>query len=217
MDQIQLKQKIGEYFVKLPKEAQDVFSSLVWMETLKEIATKYNLNPEEIEILGTETTLVLLGIIHLGEYQENLERELIVEKETIEKIIMEIDDRILKTIKEQLSETFESNLASLEKENGILPVTGDGNSENSKNILSDSSFDKIPLPPYSKIRVDRPEPIKPLQLKVEIPVTKAPEAPKNIMEEKLNNVTANDNKVSDYSISKKTFTPSSGDPYREEI
>ena len=113
MDQIQLKQKIAEYFGKLPKEAQIVFSSMVWMETLKNIGIKYNLNETQLEILGTETTLVLLGIIHIEEYQKILETELGLEKEIIENIIIEIDENILKTIKGQLTETFELNAMSL--------------------------------------------------------------------------------------------------------
>ena len=113
MDQIQLKQKIAEYFAKLPKEAQIVFSSMIWMETLKNIAVKYNLNESQLELLGTETTLVLLGIIQVEEYQEIIETELGLEKEIIENVIIEIDENILKTIKGQLAETFELNAMSL--------------------------------------------------------------------------------------------------------
>jgi len=116
MDQEQLKQKIVEYYGKLPKEAQVVFSSMTWMETLKSISAKYGLNNNQIEILGTETTLVLLGIIHIEEYQKILEKELGLEKEITEKIIIEIDENILKTIKGQLVEVFESNAGILAEE-----------------------------------------------------------------------------------------------------
>ena len=113
MNKEELQQKIAEYYGKLPKEAQIVFSSMTWMETLKDIGVKYSLNNNQIETLGTETTLVLLGIIHIEEYQKILEKELGLEKEITEKIIIEIDENILKTIKSQLAETFESNAISL--------------------------------------------------------------------------------------------------------
>jgi hypothetical protein len=116
MDQEQLKQKIAEYFVKLPKEAQEVFSSMTWLETLKNISSKYNLNDGQMEVLGTETTLVLLGIVHTEEYQEILEKELNLPKETLEKIMGEIDENILKTVKSQLDEVFKSNTMSLAEE-----------------------------------------------------------------------------------------------------
>lgn len=126
MNKEQLQQKIAEYFGKLPKEAQVVFSSMVWMETLKSISTKYELNNNQIEILGTETTLVLLSIIPIEEYQKIIETELGLTKEITEKIIIEIDETILKTIKEDLSKTFEANAISLaEKEAPIVEKVPD--------------------------------------------------------------------------------------------
>jgi hypothetical protein len=147
MDQTQLKQKIAEYFAKLPKEAQTVFSSMVWMETLKGIITKYNLNPKEAETLGTETTLALLGIINLEEYQNNLEKELVVEEETKQKIIIEIDDNILKPIKEQLINAFESNIEALSNENENKPLFFDqrfiGMPQNVQDAIARSNWKEI--------------------------------------------------------------------------
>ncbi|MFA6392773.1 MAG: hypothetical protein WCW54_01660 [Candidatus Paceibacterota bacterium] len=117
MDQIQLQQKIAEYYQKLPKEAQSVFSSMLWMEKLKELGIKYGLKENRIEILATETTLVLLGIIHIEEYQNILRKDLELEKEVTEKILIEIDENILKTIKGELTETFQSNAISLNNKN----------------------------------------------------------------------------------------------------
>ena len=117
MDQTQLQAKIAEYYQKLPKEAQEIFSSMLWMEKLKEISTKYSLKENQIEILATETTLILLGIIHIEEYQNILRKDLGLEKEIVEKILIEIDENILKTIKVELAETFQSNAISLNTEN----------------------------------------------------------------------------------------------------
>ncbi|MFA6251250.1 MAG: hypothetical protein WC603_01325 [Candidatus Paceibacterota bacterium] len=117
MDQLQLQQKIAEYFEKLPKEVQGIFSSMTWMETLKNISTKYNLNEKQVEIIGTETTLVLLGIIHLEEYVNILHKELSLNEEVFNTMIDEIDNNIFKTIKNQLVDTYEANVSSLDKEN----------------------------------------------------------------------------------------------------
>lgn len=116
MNQDQLKQKITEYFGKLPKEAQEVFSSMVWLEKLTEINNKYHLNNEQIETLATETTLVLLGVISVGEFQLILEQELKLDSETLEKIKVDINENILKTIKVELNEAFISNALSLAEE-----------------------------------------------------------------------------------------------------
>jgi len=109
MDQTELQQKIAEYYTKLPKEAQEVFSGMQWLEKLKEIASKYNLNDVQIETLGTETTLVLLGIIHVNEYEEIIKNEIKIPEESIKNMLVEIDGFVLKTIRPQLEETFYKN------------------------------------------------------------------------------------------------------------
>ena len=125
MDQKQLQQKIAEYFTKLPKEAQDVFSSMEWMEILKNLSVKYNINPKELEVLATETTLVLLGIISINEYAEILEKELKMEESIKDNIFKEIDENILKGIKDQLMNTFESNIVSLVDKTENKPLVFD--------------------------------------------------------------------------------------------
>ena len=116
MDKTQLQQKITEYFQKLPKEAQDVFSSMGWMRTLEEIILKYNLSDKQTEALGTETMLLLLGIIHNEEYKKIIKGEMGLNEDISNNIIAEVEEKILKTIKGLLSETFESNAISLVEE-----------------------------------------------------------------------------------------------------
>ncbi|OGI95518.1 hypothetical protein A2917_03110 [Candidatus Nomurabacteria bacterium RIFCSPLOWO2_01_FULL_42_17] len=109
MDQKELQEKIALYYSKLPQKVQEMFSSMGWLETLKTISQKYNLNDEQIETLGTETTLVLLGIIHLVEYEENITNELKLSVDSTDKMLMEIEESIIKTIRPQLVEAFEAN------------------------------------------------------------------------------------------------------------
>lgn len=107
MDKQELQQKIAEYFEKLSPEAQKVFSEMKWLEILKEISLKFNLTDEQIETLGTETMLVLLGIIHLDEYKNILKEEMKLER--TEQIFSEINDKILKNINKELEDTFYKN------------------------------------------------------------------------------------------------------------
>ncbi len=113
MNQEELKQKIAEYYAKLPQEAQEVFSSMVWMEKLKEIESKYNLNNKQTEILATETTLVMLGITHLEEYVDILRKELGIDAMVLDKVLDEVDGGILGKIKGSLVGAFESNISSI--------------------------------------------------------------------------------------------------------
>lgn len=116
MDQTQLQQKIAEYYQKLPEETKVLFASMSWMEALKEIDTKYGLNDEQVKTLGTETTLLLLGIINLEDYEKTLRNEIKLENNKIEDVIREINEKILKDIVPQLYETFNKNTSELIKE-----------------------------------------------------------------------------------------------------
>ncbi len=112
MDKKELQEKIALYYSKLPPNAQAVFSSMKWLETLKTISQKYGLNEAQIQTLGTETTLVLLGIIHLVEYEEALTNELKLSRDTTEKILMEIEESIIRAVRPQLVRAFEENRES---------------------------------------------------------------------------------------------------------
>lgn len=133
MDQKELQEKIALYYSKLPPDAQAVFSSMKWLETLKTISQKYGLNEKQIETLGTETTLVLLGIIHLVEYEEVLTNEIKLSREFAEKMLLEIEESIIKTIRPQLIHAFEAKKNSeIGEESNIEPKL-------------DERFEKLPL------------------------------------------------------------------------
>ncbi|MFA6514714.1 MAG: hypothetical protein WCT42_00410 [Candidatus Paceibacterota bacterium] len=200
MDQTQLQQNIAKYYAKLPSDLQQSFSSMAWMEDLKNISTKYSLTNEQTETLATETTLVLLGIVHLEDYVLTLKNDLKLNDETFNKILDDLDANILKDTKDDLVKTFELNIELLEKEN----------SNKEKEIIK-TNEDEVPLPPYAEVIKNDELPIT----KVEIPkgIEVKPEisiAPKNIFEEKMKGATVSTQTVSDYSVTKK-------DPYREEF
>lgn len=114
MNPQELQQKIAEYYAKLPKDAQDIFSSMQWLETLKSLSAKHNLNAEQIEILGTETTLVLLGIIHVEEYEKIINKEIRIQRNSLDELLADINDEILKPIRSKLTETFIKNSTEFE-------------------------------------------------------------------------------------------------------
>ena len=116
MDKKELQEKIALYYSKLTPKAQASFASMVWLDTLKQIAEKYALNQKQVETLSTETTLVLLGVIHLNEYTKTLYNELELPKEITEKILLEIDNSILKSIRNELDDVFNKNTKELELE-----------------------------------------------------------------------------------------------------
>ncbi len=125
MNQEELQQKIAEYYSKLPKNAQEVFSSMKWLEILRSISDRHSLNEEQVQTLGTETTLILLGIIHRDEYEKLVTEELKLPKEKIESILEEINTLILNPIISDLLETFVKNNTPEEtKENSKIEQSG---------------------------------------------------------------------------------------------
>jgi len=119
MDKTQLQQKIREYYLKLPASAQASFSSLTWVETLNGVFSKYLiLSEDQKQEIITETMLVLLGIIHLEEYENKILNGLGVEKEVSYKILVDIDKAILVDLRNDLTEVFNKNVAEATEEDG---------------------------------------------------------------------------------------------------
>lgn len=109
MNKEELQQKIAEYYGKLSPEAQRVFSGQEWLDTLGKISEKYKLNNEQTQTLATETMLALLGLIDLNEYEKTLAEEISIPKYSLDEMMVEIDDLILKDIRPYLMDAFEKN------------------------------------------------------------------------------------------------------------
>ena len=78
-------------------------------------STKYELNHDQAQTLATETTLVLLGIIHTDEYETILKTELNLSQESFANMISDINQEIIQNIGNQLNETFQKNIKDLEE------------------------------------------------------------------------------------------------------
>ncbi|MDQ3075748.1 MAG: hypothetical protein M3Q34_01320 [bacterium] len=113
MTQEELQKKIAEFYVKLSPKTQSVFGSQTWLETLRKINTRHSLTEEQIQALGTETTLVLLGITNRDEYEKVLNEELKLPKEKFENILEEINTFVLNPIITELSENYNKNLNNI--------------------------------------------------------------------------------------------------------
>jgi len=121
MDQTQLQQQIALSYSKLAPDMQQMFSSMSWMETLKILSIKYNLNPRQIEILATETTLVLLGLIRVEEYEDTLTKELEMQDVNLKKLLEEIDSSIFNPVKVDIKEAYNKQIeSSVEEKYGDL-------------------------------------------------------------------------------------------------
>ncbi len=109
MDKKELQEKIAEYYRKLPPKSQEFFAGLAWLETLREISEKYSLDENQAGILGTEAMLALLGIVHVEDFEGILKEEIKLPGELTNKIVSELNEKILAPVRLELIDAFTKN------------------------------------------------------------------------------------------------------------
>lgn len=113
MEQTQLQEQIAKYYSNLPTDLQQVFSSMTWMDVLRNISAKYKLNEKQIQTLGAETTLVLLGIVHPDEYASSLKNEMAMDDINFKTMLGEINTSILGSFRQQLVIAYTKHVESV--------------------------------------------------------------------------------------------------------
>lgn len=222
------------HFSGLPQNVQEAISKSGWREKLYNLAKKYQLSIEQSGVLEETTVGVMKNTIHPDHYESELASKLTnISKENISSLVGEINESILKVIRNTMME---------------------------RKVVTDrevyiGSGEKLPIPPYNKTGntpVSTPQPEKTDTIKLESdqapikdmhfptkdteaskPITSKFELPKvseNMIEGKLKNATTSDHTISDYSASKinnnpiastpndqQNQPPKGVDPYRETI
>jgi len=100
----EIEKIIKEQMKKLPKEVRDIIANPTLSEKISAIGRENGLNEEQIGTLGTETYLALLGLVPLDEYEKILREKL--PKDSIEILILDINESILKNIWPQLIDVY---------------------------------------------------------------------------------------------------------------
>jgi hypothetical protein len=126
MDQEEIKNAIKERFNNLQPEIQEAIMSSNYEKNLYEIGTKYKLNIEQMGKLEFNTTLVLLGQTHPNDYLDTLAGDLNMPKETVNNIVGDVNEKIMKNIIDLIKQNF------------------------AKDDEEEEAFREIPLPPISK-------------------------------------------------------------------
>jgi hypothetical protein len=81
---------------------QEVILSSDYENTLIEIGKQYQLNVEQLGVLEQETTMTMMGLIPLKDFEAELTRELNIDKEKGAKIVAEIDEKVFLKIRDLL-------------------------------------------------------------------------------------------------------------------
>lgn len=96
-------------FGLLPKEIQDVITSIDYQNKLFEIAKKYKLNYEQLGLLEFHTTLTLLGVTNPQDYEKTLVNELNKKPEEVTPLAADVAEQVYKPIRSVLMSLYQSN------------------------------------------------------------------------------------------------------------
>jgi len=129
MDQEEIKKSIVERFNNLQPEIQKAIMDPDYEQHVYNIAKKYNLSTEQTEEFESDTTLVMLGQIHPNDYNETLVDDLNLPADKINEIVNDVNEKILKPIRDLLKNNFEED------------------------DRIESELINIPTPPYAKTEV----------------------------------------------------------------
>jgi len=96
------QEKLIDRYDKLPEDVQSAIFSSESAEIIQKIGQDYKLNIRQVGILADEAGLLMLGVNSPKEFVQNLNKRLEVDKDTVQKIVREINTRIFAKIRESL-------------------------------------------------------------------------------------------------------------------
>jgi hypothetical protein len=90
---------IKERFDALPKMVQDAILSSNYENSLLEIGKKYQLNVEQMGFLEQETTLTMMGLTAVTDFETELANELKIDKTKVAQIVADINEKVFFNIR----------------------------------------------------------------------------------------------------------------------
>ncbi len=101
------QQLIQERIAQLPPYIKAALSNINWAPEILAIGKKHGLHVDDMGTLQTETVLVLVGLVHPNDFAKNLKQELHIPQDKIDAIVNDVNERILKTIRQALIDFIE--------------------------------------------------------------------------------------------------------------
>lgn len=107
-------EKLEEQLLKLPQDLQQAVTSVHVADTIREIAQENKLLIDQSETFFGLTTYVMLGLLPVKNFKQNLMSELRIPDELASKLILQINERIFVKVRESLQKIQE------EQDNAII-------------------------------------------------------------------------------------------------
>ncbi len=131
------KQQIKERFNSLPESIQEIILSTHYQETLVEIGKQYNLNVEQLGMMEIETTMAMMGLTPVRDFEAELTREIKVDPAKGSQIVKDINEKIFLKIRDLLK--------LMNTPTGVEPSIDE--ETNSIKILNSAGIEILPTQP----------------------------------------------------------------------
>ena len=195
-------------FINISKNTQEAIAMSDWQNNIHDIAKKYKLSIDKIDPLEKLTVQIITGEIDVGKYKNDIIQQLGLSVDDSNNLITDVDNKILKIIKENLK-------ISLSRNEDKVPLPP--YSSKTTSVISETKENKIG--DINSVVFGQPQKESAIETSAAI----------NMIKDKLENTTTSTSTTSDYSLPKintkidQTTTPPVAynsnlhDPYHEEI
>lgn len=133
-------EEIQKKFDNLPEDLRWAIMAADVDEKITEIGKSQNLTVQQMGQLSLETHVVMFGLIHPDKFEESLQASLGLEPEKIKTIVMLVNEKILKNIREKIMSLYKN------KDHQNIPIEEDHSSHISSLEEAMGSKNTIPTP-----------------------------------------------------------------------
>lgn len=115
-----LKKTISDHMKTLPRDVQDAINASSWERKVLTIGRRHGLHVDQLEILQTELSLAVLGLADREEFVQETMREARIDRQSMEKIVKDINEEIFEKIRNYLKQTRQHNYEVERENNGFV-------------------------------------------------------------------------------------------------
>jgi hypothetical protein len=164
----EITKEIEAKLAQLPPDVRNAIEASDFEQKVGQIGQAHGLHIDQIELLGTEVYMVMLGMTNPDEFAQNVEKEVRVSKEQAAKIAEDVNTKILGSIRSLLKSMYrgaESGASTPAAE----PAASAGMPADTKSVVMPSAAVKAPAAPPAPAA-----PLKPATTMPTMPVASAP-------------------------------------------
>lgn len=123
MNNQNLKNTIDQHMKMLPHDVQEAIHGSSWERKILDIGRRYGLHVDQLEVLQTELSLAVLGLVGRDEFVKETMREASITRQIMDLMILDINREIFEPIRNHLKQT-RTREETLENVNESRTVSG---------------------------------------------------------------------------------------------